>query len=202
VKLSRDGGVQAEVSHLALEPGLVDVLPPDVAISFVGQVMQDHRQCFALLEAVAARHDIKLWTASQARCRPPRRCTLLPGLGAGMDMYQILRRSKMALNPHIDMAGRESGNMRLFETIGVGAFLLTDCKENLHNLSSRIATSRSGTQPTIAWPPSIGTLGMRMPGRRSPMPVRRGRSRSTPTATPTQEILGMISNLPRRARPL
>ena len=32
------------------------------------------------------------------------------------------------------MAGREAGNMRLFEATGVGAFLLTDFKENLHTL--------------------------------------------------------------------
>jgi spore maturation protein CgeB len=32
------------------------------------------------------------------------------------------------------MAGREAGNMRLFEATGVGAFLLTDFKDNLHTL--------------------------------------------------------------------
>jgi Uncharacterized protein conserved in bacteria len=49
-------------------------------------------------------------------------------------MYQALRRSKVTLNSHIDMAGREAGNMRLFEATGVGAFLLTDFKDNLHTL--------------------------------------------------------------------
>jgi spore maturation protein CgeB len=45
-----------------------------------------------------------------------------------------LRRSRIALNSHIDMAGREAGNMRLFEATGVGAFLLTDFKDNLYTL--------------------------------------------------------------------
>jgi spore maturation protein CgeB len=49
-------------------------------------------------------------------------------------MYQALRRSKITLNSHIDMAGREAGNMRLFEATGVGAYLLTDFKDNLHTL--------------------------------------------------------------------
>src|ERR1700749_1362737 len=49
-------------------------------------------------------------------------------------MYQALRRSKITLNSHIDMAGREAGNMRLFEATGIGAFLLTDFKDNLHSL--------------------------------------------------------------------
>jgi spore maturation protein CgeB len=49
-------------------------------------------------------------------------------------MYQALHHSKITLNSHIDMAGREAGNMRLFEATGVGAFLLTDFKDNLHTL--------------------------------------------------------------------
>src|SRR5260370_735223 len=32
------------------------------------------------------------------------------------------------------MAGNEAGNMRLFEATGVGAFLLTDFKDNLDTL--------------------------------------------------------------------
>jgi len=49
-------------------------------------------------------------------------------------MYQVLRRSRITLNSHIDLAGREAGNMRLFEATGTGAFLLTDFKDNLDTL--------------------------------------------------------------------
>jgi spore maturation protein CgeB len=49
-------------------------------------------------------------------------------------MYQVLRRSRITLNSHIDLAGREAGNMRLFEATGAGAFLLTDYKDNLDTL--------------------------------------------------------------------
>jgi spore maturation protein CgeB len=49
-------------------------------------------------------------------------------------MYQVLRRSRITLNSHIDLAGREAGNMRLFEATGAGAFLLTDFKDNLNTL--------------------------------------------------------------------
>jgi len=49
-------------------------------------------------------------------------------------MYQALRASRLTLNSHIDMAGREAGNARLFEATGVGAFLLTDFKDNLDTL--------------------------------------------------------------------
>lgn len=49
----------------------------------------------------------------------------------GMDMYRQLADSKINLNIHIDLAGQEAANMRLFETTGVGGFLLTDDKPNI-----------------------------------------------------------------------
>jgi len=139
VQAFHNAGVRAEVAHLAFEPRLLDELPPapaqDVDISFVGSVSEDHRQRIALLEAVAARYDLKLW-GNIPRSLPSssalHRC--FQGEVWGAEMYQILRRSKVTLNSHIDIAGREAGNMRLFEATGVGAFLLTDFKDNLHTL--------------------------------------------------------------------
>jgi spore maturation protein CgeB len=139
VQAFRTAGVRAEVAHLAFEPTLIDTLPPaptqDVDISFVGSVSEDHQQRIALLEAVARRHDLKLWgniPKSLPAFSPLHRC--YQGEVWGADMYQILRRSRITLNSHIDIAGREAGNMRLFEATGVGAFLLTDFKDNLHEL--------------------------------------------------------------------
>jgi spore maturation protein CgeB len=132
-------GGRAEVNHLAFEPAILDALPPapavDIDVSFVGTVSPDHRQRIALLEAVARRYDLKLFgSPPQAlpTSSPLHRC--FQGEVWGADMYQALRRSKITLNSHIDMAGREAGNMRLFEATGVGAFLLTDFKDNLHTL--------------------------------------------------------------------
>jgi spore maturation protein CgeB len=139
VKFFRALGVRAEVNHLAFEPAVLDVLPrepaADVDVSFVGSVSVDHRQRIALLEAVAERYDLKLWgNRPQAlpASSPLHRC--FQGEVWGADMYQVLRRSRITLNSHIDLAGREAGNMRLFEATGVGAFLLTDFKDNLHTL--------------------------------------------------------------------
>jgi hypothetical protein len=132
-------GVRAEVTHLAFEPSLLEQLPKapvqDVDISFVGSVSSDHQQRIALLEAVAQRHDLKLWgnlPRSLPASSPLHRC--FQGEVWGVEMYQTLRRSKITLNSHIDIAGGEAGNMRLFEATGVGAFLLTDFKDNLHTL--------------------------------------------------------------------
>jgi spore maturation protein CgeB len=127
------------VNHLAFEPAILDVLPTapaaDVDVSFVGSISVDHRQRIALLEAVAKRHDLKLWgnrPQALAASSPLHRC--FQGEVWGADMYQVLRRSRITLNSHIDLAGREAGNMRLFEATGVGAFLLTDFKDNLDTL--------------------------------------------------------------------
>jgi hypothetical protein len=139
VRSFRALGVRAEVNHLAFEPAILDALPqasaPDIDVSFVGTVSVDHRQRIALLEAVAGRYDLKLWGArpqTLPASSPLHRC--FQGEVWGADMYQVLRRSRITLNSHIDLAGREAGNMRLFEATGVGAFLLTDFKDNLDTL--------------------------------------------------------------------
>jgi len=139
VRAFRALGIRSEVSHLAFEPAILDALPAapaaDIDISFVGTVSVDHQQRIALLEAVVERYDLKLWgNRPQAlpASSPLHRCFQSEVWGA--DMYQVLRRSRITLNSHIDMAGNEAGNMRLFEATGVGAFLLTDFKENLDTL--------------------------------------------------------------------
>ena len=56
------------------------------------------------------------------------------GKAWGLEMYRILRSSKMTLNHHIDVAQHYANNMRLFEATGVGTLLITDWKENLHEM--------------------------------------------------------------------
>lgn len=52
----------------------------------------------------------------------------------GLGMYRVLRESRVVLNIHADSSPRFASNMRLFETTGVGACLLTDARENLSQL--------------------------------------------------------------------
>jgi spore maturation protein CgeB len=52
----------------------------------------------------------------------------------GLEMFQQLHDSKVALNTHIDISPVSASNMRLFEATGVGTCLLTDWKENLSEL--------------------------------------------------------------------
>jgi spore maturation protein CgeB len=139
VNAFRTLGIRSELNHLAFEPAILDALPEtptqDIDVSFVGTISADHQQRIALLEAVAKRYHLKLWgrlPPSLSASSPLHRC--FQGEVWGAAMYQVLRRSRITLNSHIDLAGREAGNMRLFEATGVGAFLLTDFKDNLHTL--------------------------------------------------------------------
>lgn len=52
----------------------------------------------------------------------------------GLDNYEILARSKLVFNSHIDCAESYAGNMRLYEATGMGACLVTDSKINLPDL--------------------------------------------------------------------
>ena len=50
----------------------------------------------------------------------------------GINMYNLLANSNIALNIHVGIAGKYAANMRLFETTGVGTLLFTEHKENIH----------------------------------------------------------------------
>jgi spore maturation protein CgeB len=64
----------------------------------------------------------------------------------GIEMFQMLYQSQVALNTHIDISPHSASNMRLFEVTGVGTCLLTDWKENLSHVfepEQEVVTYRS-----------------------------------------------------------
>ncbi len=64
----------------------------------------------------------------------------------GLDMYRTLAASRIALNVHIDGANNPAGNIRMFETTGVGTCLLTEYAKNVNELfepEKEILTYRS-----------------------------------------------------------
>ena len=71
-----------------------------------------------------------------------------PGL-FGMDMFRLLRQSKLTFNSHIDVSRESASNMRLFEATGSGACLVTDWKQNLGELfepDTEVVTYRSAAE--------------------------------------------------------
>ncbi len=64
----------------------------------------------------------------------------------GPDMFNTLRAHTAVLNTHIDVSATSASNMRLYEATGAGACLLTDWKENLHEMFTpdlEVATYRT-----------------------------------------------------------
>jgi len=139
VDFFRERGLPAEQCHLAFDTTVLERLGPppvkDIEVSFVGGLSAGHGKRIELLEAIAREFPIQLWLSSfkgipnssplHARMR---------GEVWAHDMYNVLRRSKITLNSHIDAARGMAGNVRLYEATGVGTFLLTDNLPNLPTL--------------------------------------------------------------------
>jgi len=139
VDFFRQRGLPAENCHLAFDSSVLERLPPAPAktidVSFVGGLASNHGKRIALLEAIARELPIDLYLSSFKGI--PNKSPLhdrARGEVWGRDMYDVLRRSKITLNSHIDAAKGMAGNMRLYEATGVGAFLLTDNLPNLPTL--------------------------------------------------------------------
>ncbi len=111
-------------------------------VVFAGGVYADHTQRLAYLKEVAKaplgpKGDFSLayFILSSPEVLPAGVSMYNQGARWGMEMYRPLKKARIALNIHIDLTqgekGKEGGNMRMFETTGVGSFLLTDDMVNI-----------------------------------------------------------------------
>ncbi|MBI4544331.1 MAG: glycosyltransferase family 1 protein [Gemmatimonadetes bacterium] len=113
----------------------VGTAAPRFGAVFVGGYSAAHCDGTALLEDIARRVPVDFWGygAYELRLDSPVR-ERFHGEVWGVDMYRVLAQARVALNRHIDLAGRYANNMRLYEATGVGACLVTDRKHNLAEL--------------------------------------------------------------------
>ena len=134
----RSLGARSELHRLGFESAVLLRLKgrdPEIPVSFVGSLSSAHRTRVSLLDYLCSHLDIRIWGSGLDRL--PKGSPIrshYKGSAWGTEMYQILHTSKMTLNHHIDIAGSFANNMRLFEATGVGTLLITDWKENLHEL--------------------------------------------------------------------
>jgi spore maturation protein CgeB len=158
VERFRAAGLRAELSRLAFDPTVLTRLEetpttsaePPIDVSFVGSLSPHHAGRHAWLEDLCRRAPVQVWGQG---------IDSLPGDSAirgayrgpawGLEMYRVLARSRISLNYHIELSGLYANNMRLYETTGVGTLMLTDWKQNLHEMfepGAEVATYRSADE--------------------------------------------------------
>ena len=134
----RQLGVRSERLRFGFQPGLLDRFgQPErsVPVSFVGNLFSCHAERIRWLEHLCQRIPVQVWTGytnGLAEASPVKGC--VRGAAWGADMFDVLFKSRITLNSHVDVAGGYAGNLRLFEATGSGALLITDWKNNLHEM--------------------------------------------------------------------
>ena len=117
----REAGVPAYYLPLAFEPRVLEKLGEpkrDIPLSFVGQLNDSHARRKEVLTALSKHFDVQQFV----------------GKKWGVDMFEIMARSYIAINCNIDVETDYVGNMRLYESTGCGALTLTDDGINLGEL--------------------------------------------------------------------
>jgi hypothetical protein len=128
-------GIASEYFRIGFEPSVLERIGAPARtrdVTFVGGISPAHAHGNALLEALA-RH-VPLEVFGYGADALPRNSALRAchrGEVWGLAMYRTLAESKITINRHIDVAEDYANNMRLYETTGCGALLLTDAKRNL-----------------------------------------------------------------------
>ncbi len=145
-------GIPAKMLRLGFQPQIlsqIECQAKSFPISFVGSLFKMHRDRIDLLDKIAQRYDLGIWGPETDVCADPPFDRIFRGSAWGVEMFNILCQSKITLNHHIDIGGNHANNMRLYEATGVGTLLLTDWKENLHEifeLGSEIVAYRDANE--------------------------------------------------------
>jgi hypothetical protein len=113
--------------------------PKQWDVVFTGQITPDHgdrihRLCEVAKAPMSARGEFTpafFLAQPNPRLMPAGLCQYDHGSVWGMEMYRVMKSARIMLNVHIDMAAKKSLNMRTFETIGTGSFLLTEYSDVL-----------------------------------------------------------------------
>lgn len=147
----RSRGVRCERVLPCFEERVLDGLGApvrDIPVSFVGSLTWAHGERIRAMNRVVRETPLEIWTArprllSRGALRPAfwtawwnTRHLMRRSHGEvyGRGLYEVMLRSKIAVNVHIGVAGGLAGNMRMFEATGCGALLLTEEAPNLAEL--------------------------------------------------------------------
>lgn len=138
VNYFRQQNINSELYRLGFEPIVLDRLGEEnktIPVSFVGSLSQFHASRKKWLNAICRYVNVMVWGQGiDGLFKMSPLSNSYQGAAWGLEVYRILRASKITLNHHIDIAGSYANNMRLFEATGVGTLLISDWKENLHEM--------------------------------------------------------------------
>ena len=132
-------GYDVELFRLAFDARVLERLgrvEPRHDVVFAGSLVGTQWQAATpVLEAAARRLAIDFYGFRADQL--PRDSAIRRGYRGeawGLDLYRAFASARIALNRHGDVAEGHANNMRLYEATGVGAFLLTDERSDLHEL--------------------------------------------------------------------
>ena len=135
----RETGIPAELHRLGFDPYVSSSIASERGVfdvTFVGSFEAAvHSTRISWLEDLCRRlPQLKIWAPQVEHLSPT---SPIPshyaGQAWGREMYEILHASKITLNHHGDVPPF-ANNLRLYESTGVGTMLVTDWKDNLHEM--------------------------------------------------------------------
>lgn len=138
VKKFKSQGINSEYLRIAFDPIVNDEIGKikrSTECTFIGGISPAHSERLQFLEHLAKEVDINFYGyGAESLLATSKIVNRHFGEVWGLDMYRALTRSAITLNIHIDVAENYANNMRLYEATGCGALVLTDMKDNLHEL--------------------------------------------------------------------
>ena len=107
----------------------------DINFSFMGGISKHHNNSLKNIEYLISKANLEVYGYG-AKTLPLGSIIRKNHNGEkwGTDMYDILSRTKISFNRHINVAENNANNMRLYEATGMGSLLMTDQKNNLNEL--------------------------------------------------------------------
>jgi len=137
VQWFRSRQIPAVMIRLGFEPHILSYLMDgerNIPASFVGSFHPIHSTRIQWLEHICSMSQVQVWSSDVSNL--PASSYIhrsYVGPAWGREMYQVLRNSLLTLNHHGNIPPF-ANNMRLFEATGIGTLLITDWKENLHEM--------------------------------------------------------------------
>ncbi len=139
VTTARGWGIDSEYIPLGFDPRWATVTPAStrpIEAIFVGSFSRHQPQTTPLLlETARLIPGLEIYgPASASVLEESGLIANYRGQAWGKDMFELLGKSKLVLNRHGTIAGDFAVNMRMFESTGAGAALVTEAKSNLSDL--------------------------------------------------------------------